>query len=70
MQIVHYCNPDFISFRCIIGSDLILCSGRTVTYYRDLREYHSYVCDDRVLDIAAFAVPNVIINLIAYPIQF
>ncbi|KAH9641003.1 hypothetical protein HF086_015099 [Spodoptera exigua] len=44
--------------RCIIGSDLILCSGRIVTYYRDLREYNSYECDDRVLDIAAFAVPN------------
>lgn len=46
-------------YRCILGSDLILCSGRTVTYYRDLREYHSYICEDRVLDIAAFAVPNV-----------
>lgn len=41
-----------------------------MTYYRDLREYHSYVCDDRVLDIAAFAVPNVIIYSIAYSILF
>ncbi|XP_047023504.1 Bardet-Biedl syndrome 7 protein homolog isoform X4 [Helicoverpa zea] len=49
---------ETITSMCIIGSDLILCSGRTVTYYRDLREYHSYICDDRVLDIAAFAVPN------------
>ncbi|KAJ8727006.1 hypothetical protein PYW08_015403 [Mythimna loreyi] len=46
---------ETITSMCIIGSDLILCSGRTVTYYRDLREYNSYVCDDRVLDIAAFA---------------
>ncbi|KAJ0179355.1 hypothetical protein K1T71_005067 [Dendrolimus kikuchii] len=45
-------------FRNVVGSDLILCSGRTVTYYRDLREYHSYVCEDRVLDIATFAAPN------------
>ncbi|XP_028163089.1 Bardet-Biedl syndrome 7 protein homolog isoform X3 [Ostrinia furnacalis] len=45
-------------FRCVVGGDLILCSGRTVTCYRDLRELHSYICEDRVLDIAAFAAPN------------
>ncbi|XP_035431212.2 Bardet-Biedl syndrome 7 protein homolog isoform X2 [Spodoptera frugiperda] len=49
----------YLHFRCIIGSDLILCSGRIVTYYRDLREYNSYICDDRVLDIAAFASTRV-----------
>lgn len=38
---------------------MILCSGRTVTCYRDLRELHSYICEDRVLDIAAFVAPNV-----------
>ncbi|XP_041973439.1 Bardet-Biedl syndrome 7 protein-like isoform X2 [Aricia agestis] len=43
---------------CVLGSDLILCSGRTVTFYRDLREIYSYVCEDRVLDIAAFGTPN------------
>ncbi|XP_075972909.1 BBSome complex member BBS7-like isoform X2 [Anticarsia gemmatalis] len=46
---------ETITSMCILGNDLILCSGRTVTYYRDLREYHSYICEDRVLDIAAFA---------------
>ncbi|CAB3228316.1 unnamed protein product [Arctia plantaginis] len=46
---------ETITSMCILGSDLILCSGRNVTYYRDLREYHSYICEDRVLDIAAFA---------------
>ncbi|XP_049865445.1 Bardet-Biedl syndrome 7 protein homolog [Pectinophora gossypiella] len=49
---------DTITSMCVVGADLILCSGRTVTYYRDLREFHSYVCEDRVLDIAAFAAPN------------
>lgn len=48
-----------LHYRCILGADLILCSGRTVTCYRDLREFHSYVCEDRVLDIAPFATPNV-----------
>ncbi|KAM3968272.1 BBSome complex member BBS7 [Aphomia sociella] len=48
----------YINYRCVVGIDLILCSGRTVTCYRDLREIHSYVCDDRVLDIAAFTAPN------------
>ncbi|CAH0628868.1 unnamed protein product [Chrysodeixis includens] len=46
---------ETITSMCIMGNDLILCSGRTVTFYRDLREYNSYVCEDRVLDIAAFA---------------
>ncbi|KAF9406484.1 hypothetical protein HW555_013163 [Spodoptera exigua] len=50
---------ETITSMCIIGSDLILCSGRIVTYYRDLREYNSYECDDRVLDIAAFASTRV-----------
>ncbi|KAJ2950527.1 hypothetical protein O0L34_g8770 [Tuta absoluta] len=49
---------DTITSMCVLGGDLILCSGRTVSYYRDLREFHSYVCEDRVLDIAAFATPN------------
>ncbi|XP_064291979.1 Bardet-Biedl syndrome 7 protein-like isoform X2 [Plodia interpunctella] len=43
---------------CVLGGDLTLCSGRTVTCYRDLRELHSYICEDRVLDVAAFAAPN------------
>ncbi|XP_013135147.1 PREDICTED: Bardet-Biedl syndrome 7 protein homolog isoform X2 [Papilio polytes] len=49
---------ETITSMCILNSDLILCSGRTVTFYRDLREIYSYVCEDRVLDIAAFAAPN------------
>ncbi|CAH2063202.1 unnamed protein product, partial [Iphiclides podalirius] len=44
--------------KCILGNDLVLCSGRTVTFYRDLREMYSYDCEDRVLDIAAFSAPN------------
>ncbi|KAI5636698.1 bardet-Biedl syndrome 7 protein [Phthorimaea operculella] len=49
---------ETITSMCVLGGDLILCSGKTVSYYRDLREFHSYVCEDRVLDIAAFATPN------------
>ncbi|XP_059060218.1 Bardet-Biedl syndrome 7 protein homolog [Achroia grisella] len=49
---------ETITSMCVLGVDLILCSGRTVTCYRDLRETHSYICDDRVLDIAAFNTPN------------
>ncbi|XP_073964863.1 BBSome complex member BBS7-like isoform X3 [Choristoneura fumiferana] len=49
---------ETITSMSILAGDLILCSGRTVTHYRDLREYHSYTCEDRVLDIAAFATPN------------
>ncbi|XP_073964856.1 BBSome complex member BBS7-like isoform X2 [Choristoneura fumiferana] len=52
---IGYCKNHC---RSILAGDLILCSGRTVTHYRDLREYHSYTCEDRVLDIAAFATPN------------
>ncbi|XP_060800822.1 Bardet-Biedl syndrome 7 protein-like [Amyelois transitella] len=49
---------ETITSMCVLGGDLILCSGRTVTCYRDLREHHSYVCEDRVLDVAAFTAPN------------
>ncbi|KAL4708769.1 hypothetical protein ACJJTC_011733 [Scirpophaga incertulas] len=49
---------DTITSMCVLGGDLILCSGRTITCYRDLRESNSYICDDRVLDIAAFSAPN------------
>ncbi|CAK1578384.1 unnamed protein product [Parnassius mnemosyne] len=49
---------ETITSMCILGSDLVLCSGCTVTHYRDLREIYSYICDDRVLDIAAFSTPN------------
>ncbi|XP_052751732.1 Bardet-Biedl syndrome 7 protein homolog isoform X2 [Galleria mellonella] len=49
---------ETITSMCVLGVDLILCSGRTVTCYRDLREIHSYICDDRVLDIAAYNTPN------------
>ncbi|XP_050362799.1 Bardet-Biedl syndrome 7 protein homolog isoform X2 [Nymphalis io] len=45
-------------FRCVLGNDLILCSGRTVTFYRELQEIYCYVCDDRVLDAIAFATRN------------
>ncbi|XP_072941709.1 BBSome complex member BBS7-like [Epargyreus clarus] len=49
---------ETITSMCVLGSDLILCSGHTITYYRDLQEHYTYICDDRVLDIAAFATPN------------
>ncbi|RVE45979.1 hypothetical protein evm_009382 [Chilo suppressalis] len=49
---------ETITSMCVVGGDLILCSGRTVTCYRDLREMNSYVCEDRVLDMAVFAAPN------------
>ncbi|XP_063530370.1 Bardet-Biedl syndrome 7 protein homolog isoform X2 [Cydia strobilella] len=49
---------DTITSMSILAGDLILCSGRTVTHYRDLREFNSYICEDRVLDIASFATPN------------
>ncbi|KAL0839587.1 hypothetical protein ABMA28_016276 [Loxostege sticticalis] len=49
---------ETITSMSVLGGDLILCSGRTVTCYRDLRELHSYICEDRVLDIAAFVAPN------------
>ncbi|XP_063635989.1 Bardet-Biedl syndrome 7 protein homolog isoform X1 [Cydia splendana] len=52
---ISYCKNHC---RSILAGDLILCSGRTVTHYRDLREFHSYICEDRVLDIASFATPN------------
>ncbi|XP_047545784.1 Bardet-Biedl syndrome 7 protein homolog isoform X1 [Vanessa atalanta] len=45
-------------FRCVLGNDLILCSGRTVTLYRELQEIYCYVCEDRVLDAIAFATRN------------
>lgn len=43
----------------MVGSNLIICSGRTITFYNDLQESNSYTCEDRVLDIAAFEKPNV-----------
>ncbi|KPJ16937.1 Bardet-Biedl syndrome 7 protein [Papilio machaon] len=49
---------ETITSMCILNSDLVLCSGRTVTFYRDLREIYTYACEDRVLDIAAFSTPN------------
>ncbi|CAH2091988.1 unnamed protein product [Euphydryas editha] len=49
---------ETITSMCVLGSDLILCSGRTVTFYRELQEQYCYVCDDRVLDAIAFAIPN------------
>ncbi|XP_030032354.2 Bardet-Biedl syndrome 7 protein homolog isoform X2 [Manduca sexta] len=51
-------QSETITSMCVLGGDLIICSGRTVMYYRDLREYQSYICDDRVLDIAAYSAPN------------
>lgn len=48
--------------RCVLGSDLIICSGRTVTFYRELQEQYCFVCDDRVLDAVVFAMPNVCIS--------
>ncbi|XP_069355506.1 BBSome complex member BBS7-like isoform X1 [Maniola hyperantus] len=49
---------ETITSMCVLGSDLVLCSGRTVTLYRDLQEVYCYLCDDRVLDAVAFATPN------------
>ncbi|XP_068627973.1 Bardet-Biedl syndrome 7 protein homolog [Battus philenor] len=49
---------ETITSMCIVGSDIILCSGCTITYYRDLREIFTFCCEDRVLDIAGFATPN------------
>ncbi|XP_048481162.1 Bardet-Biedl syndrome 7 protein homolog [Plutella xylostella] len=49
---------ETITSMFIYGGDLILGSGRVVTHYRDLKEFHSYNCDDRVLDVAAFGSPN------------
>ncbi|KPJ01974.1 Bardet-Biedl syndrome 7 protein [Papilio xuthus] len=49
---------ETITSMCILNSDLVLCSGRTVTFYRDLKEIYTYACEDRVLDIAAFSTPN------------
>ncbi|XP_028033201.1 Bardet-Biedl syndrome 7 protein homolog isoform X2 [Bombyx mandarina] len=47
-----------VTSMCVFGGDLILCSGRTITFYRDSKEHQSYVCKDRVLDMAAFITPN------------
>ncbi|CAH0721697.1 unnamed protein product, partial [Brenthis ino] len=49
---------ETITSMCVLGSDLILCCGRTVTFYRELKELYSHICDDRVLDAVAFATPN------------
>ncbi|XP_039745618.1 Bardet-Biedl syndrome 7 protein homolog isoform X2 [Pararge aegeria] len=49
---------ETITSMCVFGSDLVLCSGRTVTFYRELQEVYCYLCDDRVLDAVAFATPN------------
>ncbi|GBP63206.1 Bardet-Biedl syndrome 7 protein [Eumeta japonica] len=49
---------ETITSMFVLGGDLILGSGRTVTHYRELREMHSYTCDDRVLDLVAFLIPN------------
>ncbi|KOB72577.1 Uncharacterized protein OBRU01_12039 [Operophtera brumata] len=49
---------ETITSMAVVGSDLILCSGRTITYYSNLQESISYTCEDRVLDIAAFETPN------------
>ncbi|XP_052738247.1 Bardet-Biedl syndrome 7 protein homolog [Bicyclus anynana] len=49
---------ETITSMCVFGSDLVLCSGRTVTFYRELQEIYCYMCDDRVLDAVAFTTPN------------
>ncbi|XP_045459351.1 Bardet-Biedl syndrome 7 protein homolog [Melitaea cinxia] len=49
---------ETITSMCVLGNDLIICSGKTVTFYRELQEQYSFVCDDRVLDAVAFAMPN------------
>ncbi|CAH4033415.1 unnamed protein product [Pieris brassicae] len=49
---------EVITSMWIIGNDLILCSGRTVTYCKDLNQLTSFMCEDRVLDVAAFMTAN------------
>ncbi|XP_046978906.1 Bardet-Biedl syndrome 7 protein homolog [Vanessa cardui] len=49
---------ETITSMCVLGNDLVLCSGRTVTLYRELQEIYCYVCEDRVLDAIAFATRN------------
>nr|XP_032512101.1 Bardet-Biedl syndrome 7 protein homolog [Danaus plexippus plexippus] len=49
---------ETITSMSVIGNDLILCSGRTITFYRDLQELYTYICDDRVLDSTPFSTPN------------
>ncbi|XP_050672486.1 Bardet-Biedl syndrome 7 protein homolog isoform X2 [Leptidea sinapis] len=49
---------ETITSMCVIGNDIIICSGRSISYYKDLREMNSYMCEDRVLDVAAFTAPN------------
>ncbi|CAK1551817.1 unnamed protein product [Leptosia nina] len=49
---------ETITSMCVIGNDLILCSGRTVTHCKDFNEMTSFTCEDRILDVAAFNAPN------------
>ncbi|XP_045492369.1 Bardet-Biedl syndrome 7 protein homolog isoform X3 [Colias croceus] len=49
---------ETITSMCVLGNDLILCSGRTITFCKDFREITTFMCEDRILDAAAFKAVN------------
>ncbi|CAG4940830.1 unnamed protein product [Colias eurytheme] len=49
---------ETITSMCVLGNDLILCSGRAITFCKDFREITTFMCEDRILDAAAFKAVN------------
>lgn len=51
-------------FRKVFESDLLVTGEHCMTHYRDCKDIGSYICGDKIVDIAAIQLQNVCIFII------